>query len=264
MSTDNTNPEIKPELRELMVSFEGAWKVEEIEGNRLVRFMFPPLMQGHTFALDLGFTNSPDSSDPTGPFRIEYVLGTEFAIHENEAPSCTFEAGYSHLTLTPELERLTVPLKYIDRKVPEISKNAVLSLKGDGGVLQRLIIKTEEVEFSKAIHHTNQIIADFLDAFSLSKRVPISIRHIEVYPDGKKFIRFYRTIPYGRHPLTEADIKGTLNIPVRLRGAVRLFREGLSSNRPPYRLLCLYRAREVIEKVRGENNRESWRVAHVQ
>ncbi len=213
-------------------------------------------MQGHTFAVDLDFTNPPDSSDPTGPFRIEYVLGTEFAIHEAEAPSCTFEAGYSHLALTPELERLTVSLRYIDRKVSELSKEAVLSLKGSGGVLQRLIIKTEEEEFSKAIQHTNQIIADFLDAFSLSKRVPISIRHIEVYADGKKFIRLYRTIPYGRRQLTEADITGALNIPGRLRGALRLFREGLSSNRPPYRLLCLYRVREVVEKVRGENNRE--------
>src|SRR5687767_12525684 len=144
MSIDNTNPKTKPELQELMVSFEDVGKVEEIEGKRLVRFVSPPLMQGHTFAVDLDFTDPPDSSDPTGPFRIEYVLGTEFAIHENEAPSCTFEAGYSHLALAPELERLTISLNYIDRKAPEPSKKAVLSLKGADGVLQRLIIKTEE------------------------------------------------------------------------------------------------------------------------
>ncbi len=43
MSTDNTNPEIKPELRELMVSFEEVGKVEEIEGKRFVRFSSPLL-----------------------------------------------------------------------------------------------------------------------------------------------------------------------------------------------------------------------------
>jgi len=94
-------------------------------------------------------------------------------------------------------------------------------------------VRTDEEELSKAIQMSNQLVADLLDALSLSKQVPISIRHIDVHAEGKKFNRRYMTIPYQPRPLTTANIKETQNIPVRLRGAGRLFREGLSSNRPP-------------------------------
>jgi hypothetical protein len=254
MSTDNPNPEIESELLVAQVSYEEAVKIEDVEGKRVFRLRIPPLMQGHTFAVDM--TEQSASSEPTGPFRIEYVLGTEFVIHEAEVPSSTFEAGYSHLTLAPGLERCEWSLRYCDRRAPELPTDAILVFEGAGGVLQRLVIKTEEVELSKAIHLTTQIVADLLDTFSLFKKVPISIRHIEVYADGKKFGRRYVTLPYSRRQLTVADVTEAMNIPGRLRGAVRLFREGLSSNRPPYRLLCLYRIREVINKVRSENDRE--------
>jgi hypothetical protein len=251
MSTDNSNPEIE---RGLLVSYERDVKIEEVEGKPIVHLSFPPFMQGHTFAMDLKETSA--SSEPTGPFRIEYVLGTEFAIHENEAPLCTFEAGYSHLAITPELGRFSVLLSYSDTKAPELAKEAVLVFQGSDGVLQRLVVKTDEEKLSKAVQMSNQIVADLLDALSFSKKVPISIRHIDVYAEGKKFNRRYMTIPYQPRPLTTADIKETRNIPAPLRGAVRLFREGLSSNRPSYRLLCLYRVREVVEKVRTKNDRE--------
>jgi len=251
MSTDNPNPEIE---RGLLVSYERDVKIEEVEGKPVVRLSFPSFLQGHIFEMDLKEKSA--SSEPTGPFRIEYVLGTEFAIHEDEAPLCTFEAGYSHLAMTPELGRLRVFLSYIDTKAPGLSREAVIDFKGSNGVLQRLIVRTDEEELSKAIQMSNQLVADLLDALSLSKQVPISIRHIDVHAEGKKFNRRYMTIPYQPRPLTTANIKETQNIPVRLRGAGRLFREGLSSNRPPYRLLCLYRVREVVEKVRSENDRE--------
>jgi hypothetical protein len=152
--------------------------------------------------------------------------------------------------------RLEVLLSYIDTKAPELSKETVLVFKGSDGVLQKLVLRTDEEKLSKAVQMSNQIVADLLDALSLSKKVPISIRHIEVHAEGKKFISRFMTIPYHPRPLTTADITEAQNIPGRLRGAVRLFREGLSSNRPPYRLLCLYRIREVINKVRSENDRE--------
>jgi hypothetical protein len=101
MSTDKPNPEIE---RELLVSYARNVKIEEVEGKPVARLSFPPSMQGHTFEMSLKETSA--SWEPTGPFRIEYVLGTEFAIHEDEAPLCTFEAGYSHLAMTPELGRL--------------------------------------------------------------------------------------------------------------------------------------------------------------
>jgi hypothetical protein len=165
MSTDNPNPEIE---RGLLVSYERNIKIEEVAGKPVARLSFPPFMQGHTFAMDL--TETSASSEPTGPFRIEYVLGTEFAIHEDEAPLCTFEAGYSHLAMTPELGLFSVLLSYSDTKAPELSKEAVLVFKGSDGVLQRLVVRTDEEDLSKAVQVSNQIVADLLDALSLSKR----------------------------------------------------------------------------------------------
>ena len=109
----------------------------------------------------------------------------------------------------------------------------------------------------KAIKHTNQIVADFLDGIALFKGVPISIRQVDVHTTGNNFHRRYITFPYAKSELTESDFTCAANIPQRLRGALRLFREGLNSSRPPYRLLCLYRVREVVDKIRMENDREA-------
>jgi hypothetical protein len=131
-----------------------------------------------------------------------------------------------------------------------------LAFEGSGGVIERLVVDADELDLSTTIQHINQIVADLLDALSLLKGVPISIQHIDISVPGKKFLRRYLTFPYGQHVLTETDFKEAQSIPARLRGALRLFREGVSSSRPPYRLLCLYRVREVVDKVRAETNRE--------
>jgi hypothetical protein len=240
--------------RELLVSHEGSIKIEKINGRPVVRFSIPPGMQGHTFAIDLSCSEEP--SVPTGPFRFEYVLGSEFAIYESDLPSASFEMGYSHLKLAQELERATVSLHYVDTKAPTVKRQATLAFEVSDGVIKRLVLDVDEPDLSAGIRHINQIVADLLDSLSLLKGVPISIRHIDVSVPGQKFHRRYVTLPYGQHLLTEADFRGAQDMPARLRGAVRLYREGLSSSRPPYRLLCLYRVREVIEKVRAGIDRE--------
>jgi hypothetical protein len=116
MSTDSPNPEIKSALLVAQVSYEEAVKIEDLEGKRVLRFRVPPSMQGHTFEVDV--TEPSASSEPIGPSRIEYVLGTEFVIHEAEVPSSTFEVGYSHLAMAPEFERCEVSLSYSNRKAP--------------------------------------------------------------------------------------------------------------------------------------------------
>lgn len=238
--------------RDLLVSRQNAVTIEEVNGKPTARFTVEPSMQGHTFALDLSEVDS--ESVPTGPFRIEYVLGSEFVIHENELPAFVFEQGFSHLTKSPDLERLQVTLKYFDARFPDVQKNAILSIGGSGGVVQRLIVETPESDLASAITHINQIVADLLDAIALAKRVPISIRHIEVHAIGHKWQRRYVTFPYGSRRLTASDFTEAATIPLRLKPALRLFREGLSSSKPHYRLLCLYRAREVTEKIRCQND----------
>lgn len=239
---------------EFLVSHEESVRLEEVNGNPVARVLVPHAMQGHTFAVDLN--DSSSAAAPTGPFRLEYALGSEFAIYEDTFPSSHFEAGYSHFGLAPQLAQAAVSLKYSVTKTPGVLREATMAFNGSDGILQRLVVDTDEPELSNAIRYINQIVADLLDALALVKRVPISIRHIDVSVPGRKYHRRYVTFPYGQHTLTESDIKEAQNIPTRLRGAARLFREAVSSSRPPYRLLCLYRVREVVEKVRAENDRD--------
>lgn len=240
--------------RELLASNQGPVRVEEVDGKPIARFMVPHRMQGHTFSVDLSNSSSPETT--IGPFRLEYALGSDFAIYEDKLTISGFEAGYSHLLLAPQLEGATMSLKYSDSKEPAIVRDAKMTFATSGGLLQRLIVETNEADLSTAIRHISQIVADLLDALSLVRQVPISIHHIEVSAPGRKFHRRYLTLPYGQRTLTESDLTEAQNFPPRLRGATRLFREAVSSNRPPYRLLCLYRIREVIEKVRPETDRE--------
>jgi hypothetical protein len=58
---------------DLVVSATQELQAEEINGRKMARFQVPPAMQGHTFALELNASGR--DTVPTGPFRIEYVLG---------------------------------------------------------------------------------------------------------------------------------------------------------------------------------------------
>jgi hypothetical protein len=249
MSTDERDGLLDSEL---LVSHQSAIKIEEVNGKPVARFSVEPSMQGHTFAVDL--SDAASEPAPTGPFRIEYVLGSEFIIHEAELPSFAFEEGFSHLTMGPDLARLQVTLKYVDTKSPDVPRDAALFVKGSGDVVQRLIVETSESDLASAIKHTGQIVADLLDAIAFAKRVPISIRHIEVHAIGRKYQRRYVTLPYGSRRFTADDLTDAAAIPSRLKPALRLFREGVSSSRPHYRLLCLYRVREVVESIRHQND----------
>jgi hypothetical protein len=240
--------------RELLVSHEGSIRIEEVDGKPVARFMVPSGMQGHTFAVDL--SDPLSAAVPIGPFRLEYSLGSDFAIYEDKLTISGFEAGYSHFVLAPKLEGAAMSLKYSDTKTPGIVRDAKMTFATSGGLLQRLVVETDETDLSTAIRHISQIVADLLDALSLVRQVPISIHHIDVAAPGRKFHRRYLTLPHCQRILTETDLTEAQNFPPRLRGAIRLFREAVSSNRPPYRLLCLYRIREVIEKIRAETDRE--------
>jgi hypothetical protein len=239
---------------DLLVSSQKSLKVEESQGRKVVRYRLEPWMQGHTFALDMSVNSSDEV--PRGPFRIEYTLGTEFVLCESELPSLRLEEGYSYLKTAQEFDRFDLSLKYIDTTYPEGLKEATLRFGTANQVLQKLIIETPESNFEKAIRHTGQLVADILDAISFLKRLPLSVRSIEVHSNGGKFCRQYRTYSYSPRELTPENIDQAATIPASIKPALRLFREGMSSTRPPYRLLCLYRVREIITKVRQENDKK--------
>jgi hypothetical protein len=158
--------------------------------------------------------------------------------------------------MTPELAGLKLHFQYIETNSPGVPKEVALTLQDSDTIIQKLIIETPEVDLENAIRHTDQIVADFLDTVSFMKRVPISIRHVGVHAVGKNYSRLFVTFPYGPRQLTADDLTKATTVPQRLKAALRLFREGLNASRPHYRLLCLYRVREVIEKVRRENDQD--------
>ena len=230
--------------RELVISRQSAVKIEEINGRPVVRFSVDPSMQGHTFAVDISDTASePVLAANSSSTRVSY----------HHFPSKT---GIRTWQLTPDLERLGVTLKYADTKSPQAQRETALFIRGSGDVVQRLIVETSENDIETAIRHTGQIVADLLDAMAFVKRIPISIRHIEVHAAGRKYQRRYVTLPFGSRNFTADDLTEATTIPSPLKPALRLFREGLSSSKPHYRLLCLYRVREVLKSVRHENDHE--------
>jgi hypothetical protein len=239
---------------DLLVGSQRSLKIEESQGKKVVRYPLEPWMQGHTFAVDLSMNASGEI--PAGPFRVEYILGTEFVLYESDLPSLRLEEGYSYLKTSQEFDRLDVSLKYVDTTSPDVQREAILRFGTANQVLQKLIIETPEVNFEKAIRHTGQIVADILDATSFLKRLPLSARSIVVQADGEKFIREYRTFSYSPRELTPANLDQAATIPASIKPALRLFREGTSSTRPPYRLLCLYRVREIIGKLRKDNDKK--------
>jgi hypothetical protein len=220
--------------RELLVSHEASVRIEELDGKPVARFVVPTGMQGHTFAVDL---SDPSSAEiPIGPFRLEYALGSDFAIYEDKLTISGFEAGYSHFVLAPKFEGAAMSLKYSDTKTPGLVRDAEMTFATSGGLLQRLVVETDETDLSTAIRHISQIVADLLDALSLVRQVPISIHHIDVSAPGRKFHRRYLTLPYGQRTLTEADFDGGSELPAaiaRSHSLVSRRREFKQATLPP-------------------------------
>jgi len=135
-------------------------------------------------------------------------------------------------------------------------KEAKLRFGVSGGILQKFIVEIPELDINKATRQSGQIVADLLDAISFYKRLPLSIRHIEVQNVGDTFRRRYITCPYSQREFKPNDLTQATTVPHRLKPALRLFREGLSSSRPPYRLLCLYKVREIVLPLQKANNKK--------
>ena len=65
------------------------------------------------------------------------------------------------------------------------------------------------------------------------------------------------TIPYiSLVDLQEEDFQAALTVPRALASVIGLFREATNSTRPQYRLLCLHRASEGVQKVQHKNTEE--------
>ena len=76
---------------------EGA--VEKIGEKNVLRFKAPRDYQGHTIAMDILGKNKEEFVQ-SGPFRIEYALGSNFIIHNHDLSSVDLDSGFSNLRIT--------------------------------------------------------------------------------------------------------------------------------------------------------------------
>ena len=216
----------------------------------LYRKKYPSALTDEQWAL-VSAMIPPAKQNPRGgrPRKVEMreVFNTLFYL---------YRSGCQWNRLPHDLLPKSTVYDYFATNLPGVRKEVTLTLQGSNAIVQRFIVEIPEVDLSNAIRHTGQIVADLLDAVSFVKRVPISIRHIEVHAIGKKYQRRYVTLPYGPRQLTADNLTEATTVPPRLKATLRLFREGLNASKPHYRLLCFYRVREVVELVRHENDRD--------
>jgi hypothetical protein len=247
-----STPEASAEAAGLALG--GVGKIEEVDGEKVVRFSLPKAFQGHNFAAD--FYQNRDAATPEGPFLIDFVLCSEFVIHERDLPMTKLESGHSYLKLGKSLSKVArVVLIYSHPPDSGEPKEGFLTPIVEGGMIRRLRVELPETSLDTAVRVSSQIVHSVLDTISLRREVPVQIRHIEVHKEvgQDRFLRRYLTFSYSPVEIEEEDITLATSIPKPLAPALRLFREAINSSKPHYRLLCLYRVREVLDRVRNAN-----------
>lgn len=227
-------------------------------GKLGVKYKVPFSFQGHTFCMAINKGEEPEG-ELLGPYRIEFVLATEFLLHlaEHELSSIEIEEGYSNL-FTRKLTKLkSIVFGYQSPDSPEQCKAEVTFKTTQEGRIQRFLITIPEESADVALRGASQLAAALLDSICFRREVPVQVRHIELFTAGSNRLRRrYMTIPFlSEVDLEEPDVALALFIPKGLVPALRLFREAVSSSKPHYRLLCLYRAWEgALQKLQTENN----------
>lgn len=236
-------------------SLQGIVEVEEIDGEKVIKFPMPKAFEGHTYFMD--FNQNPDNIVPEGPFIIDFVLSSEFAIYESNLTPAKPESGHSYLKLGKSLAKLTrVVFTYSLPTETGDTQEGSLTPIAEGGLVRRLRVELPEKSVDTSLRLSSQIVHSVLDSISLRTEVPVQIRHIEIRKEsnGERFLRRYLTIPYSPVEIESEDIESAMSIPKPLAPALRLFREAINSSKPHYRLLCLYRVREVMNNVQSSNN----------
>ena len=234
------------------ISHEGAATVVETDsGEKRAVLSFPTSFCGHSFAAE--FFQNRDSSVPEGPYLLEFVLGSEFMLHDVDA-SGRPEAGYSCLKALPGLQVLQIT--YESPPGSGKVKEGKVTPRIEGSTIRALIVEVPELDLDASVRIAGTIVHSILDVVALKRHVPAQIHHLDVRREvgNDRFLRRYLLLPYKPSQLHAEDINAATTVPDLLRPALRLFREGLNSSNPLYRFLCLYRVREALESARRKND----------
>jgi hypothetical protein len=229
-------------------------RIQELDGVKFARFDVPNNHQGHTFAMDAFGEGVPTEKIPIGPYNIKIVLTSEFLAHFSSIEKFKSDEGFSHLLVPRKIAEAKITFWYVNSHG---KREGTIQLETKEGRLCAICLDLPETEIHDAVHQASQTVSAILDAITLRARIPLQIRNLEVTcAHEPKFRRSYLTIPYSDAWLEESDFVSAPLIPQRLCPAIRLFREAISSSKPHYRLLCLYRAREALQVVRRANDQE--------
>ncbi len=239
---------------ELPLEYETEVRIEEVGGTKIMRIRIPADYQGHTFAIDA--TPKDGSSEiPLGPYVLRFVLTSEFVLHLSTAGGIEYDRGFSHILVPDKLAQARITFSYVNTKSPQDKRDGLLELELREKRLLSIVVRLPEEDMVAAVRQSSQIVSAMLDMIVLRTCAPVQVRNVDVQcPTYPKFLRRYATIPYSDVFLQESDIQEAVTLPRRLSPAMRLFREAISTSKPHYRFLCLYRAREALDRIRKEND----------
>lgn len=238
------------------VAHAGRATITEVDGEKVARMPIPKSFSGHSWAID--FFQNREGTVPAGPYTLDFVLGTEFLLHD-QAPAAAAHHGYSYVSFGGKISTLSaIEVSYLHPHNSDQQKSARITPVSDGGRLCALRVELPETGIDVALHISEQVVYSILDVISLRHQVPAQVHHIDVCRDvgDDRFMRRYLTLPYQAAAISEDDLSVSASIPARLAPALRLYREAINSSNPHYRFLCLYRASEALEKIQAANGRE--------
>jgi len=236
--------------------FESECKVQDKDGKKTVQMLVPVYFQGHTFAVD--FSRPGTTREEGGPYRVEFVLSSDFLIYRSDIKEIDLDQGHSNLEFGESMAKVKlISLHYLDTGSGQ-KKDAPLTFRTDGLHIQRFIVQMPENGLDMALRVSGKMVNQILDAQSFQKQVPLQIRQIEIFhePSGE-LLRRYATVPYtANKDLDVHDFEFATRIPKSLKPILRIYREAINSSNPHYRFLCLYRMHEGLQKIQTRNNEE--------
>lgn len=232
--------------------FSTSSTIQEKDGVKFGILKYGPQFQGRSMILDA--FREGRSRIPTPPFRVEYILLNPFSVFEDAVGIERSSARHTGLTIADGCAGKWMDYSYTVAETTG-SKTARLSCQSSEGMVERLKIELNEPE-DLVLNYADMIMAGVLDYICFAKEIPLSIHHIEVYESKTSdLIRLYVVLPYLQKAQIDAQLlNGVGSVPEPLVPLLRLFREAVNSINPFYRLLCLFRVGEGLEKIRRQNN----------
>ena len=94
----------EPKSVEMRATYEETAVAQERDGAKYFDLKIPASFEGHTFALEM--SEPGEIRQPSGRFRIEYVLGNNFSNDQFPRDALEFYEGFSNLVLSDQASKI--------------------------------------------------------------------------------------------------------------------------------------------------------------